>query len=72
MPGMRKDRRAMREYKIEMEYDYHGVFCFVVSAWSMADAMRRALDECVPSTFADERMTRLSAVLLPDRGSDAR
>lgn len=62
----------MREYKIEIEYDYHGVFCFVVIAWSMADAIRRALDKCAPWTFVDEGMTRLSAVLLPDRGSDAR
>ena len=59
----------MSEYKIEIEYGYRGVFCLVVEAPTMEDAVRIAMVEGVPSSFGNKEMTRLSISLVRD--SDA-
>ena len=46
-----------------IEYGYRGVFCLAVEAPTMEDAVRIAIAEGVPASFADEEMTRLSARL---------
>lgn len=55
----------MSEYKVMIEYGYHGIFStMTVVALSVKDAIRIAIAEGVPASFAfDERMTRLSVSL---------
>lgn len=53
----------MSEYKVWIEYGYHGVFSMMVIALSMEDAVRIAIAEGVPASFAGEKMTRLSVRL---------
>lgn len=56
----------MNEYKIQIEYGRRGIFCFVINAPTMEDAVRTAMTECVPPSFADKEMTGLSAYLSHD------
>lgn len=55
----------MNEYKVMIEYGYHGIFStMTVVASSAKDAIRTAIAEGVPASFAfDERMMRLSVSL---------
>ena len=56
----------MSEYEVWIEYGYHGTFCLKVNARSMEDAVRIAMAEGVPASFAREKMTRLSVSLERD------
>ena len=56
----------MNEYKIQIEYGYHGMFFLVVEASTMEEAVKTAMVEGVPASFADKEMTRLSARLSHD------
>ena len=60
----------MNEYKIQIEYGYRGMFCFVIDAPTMEDAVRTAMTECMPPSFADKEMTRLSACLSHDHAGE--
>lgn len=55
----------MSEYKVMIEYGYNGIFStMTVVALSVKDAIRIAIAEGVPASFAfDKRMTRLSVSL---------
>lgn len=60
----------MNEYKVWIEYGYHGIFSMMVIAPSVEDAVRIAIAEGVPASFASEKMTRLSVSLELDGDSD--
>lgn len=60
----------MNEYKIQIEYGYRGIFCLVVDAPTMEDAVKTAIAEGVPASFADKEMTRLSARLGHDHAGE--
>lgn len=53
----------MSEYKVWIEYGYHAIFSMMVIALSVEDAVRIAMAEGVPASFASEKMTRLSVSL---------
>lgn len=56
----------MNEYKIQIEYGYRGIFYLVVDAPTMEDAVKTAMTEGVPASFADKEVTRMSARLSHD------